>query len=62
MEITKEELENLARLEKRAYSKRWREANRDKVKATNQRYWERKAIKVAESNVVEDMESIMVIE
>lgn len=33
---------------KRAYMKEWRAKNRDKVKANNARYWERKA-KAAES-------------
>ncbi len=28
---------------KRAYMKKWRAKNRDKVKANNARYWERKA-------------------
>lgn len=33
---------------KRAYMKEWRAKNRDKVKANNARYWERKA-RAAES-------------
>ena len=28
---------------RRAYQKKWRAANRDKVKATQQRHWEKKA-------------------
>ena len=32
---------------RRAYQKAWREKNRDKVKAAQQRYWERKAAQQA---------------
>ncbi len=28
---------------KREYAKKWRDANKDKVKASNERYWLRKA-------------------
>ena len=37
-----------ARDAQRAYKKRWRAANKDKVKAANQRYWERRAEKEAD--------------
>ncbi len=28
---------------KREYAKKWRDANKDKVKASNERYWAKKA-------------------
>ena len=33
---------------RRAYQREWRRKNKDKVKANNRRYWERKAQKVQE--------------
>ena len=32
---------------RRAYQREWRRNNKDKVKANNHRYWERKAQKMA---------------
>lgn len=33
---------------RRAYQKEWRRKNKDKVRASNRRYWERKAQKTAQ--------------
>lgn len=40
-----EDLKERAAEEKRAYQRKWRAANKDKVREINRRYWERKAIK-----------------
>lgn len=37
------DLSEEARIAKREYEKRWREANRDKIRAKNKRYWEKRA-------------------
>lgn len=34
--------ENAKKL-RNAYHKKWRDANKDKIRANNERYWERKA-------------------
>lgn len=39
------DIQEIARLERNAYKRRWRAKNPDKVKASNERYWERKAEK-----------------
>jgi hypothetical protein len=39
------DIEEVARKERNKYAKAWREANKDKVAATNKRYWERLAKK-----------------
>lgn len=36
-------VEQLAREERNAYFRAWRAKNKDKVKAINNRYWEKKA-------------------
>jgi len=41
----KKTLEQLALDERRLYFKKWREANKDKVKKHNTNYWTRKAEK-----------------
>lgn len=43
--MTAKELQELARQERNKYAKEWRKNNPNKVKAANQRYWERKAAK-----------------
>ena len=45
MEQTK--IEEMARQERLEYFKKWRAANKDKVRATNQRYWEKRALSKA---------------
>ena len=35
----------LAQIAKREYARKWRAENRDKVKAANERYWLRRAVK-----------------
>lgn len=39
---------NAAVAAKRAYMRKWRAENKDKVKAHQQKYWERKAAELAE--------------
>ena len=39
-------LEEIARENEREYQKKWRAANRDKVKEYNKRYWQKRAIKL----------------
>ena len=46
MEQTK--IEEMARQERLEYFKKWRAANKDKVRATNQRYWEKRALSKAQ--------------
>jgi len=38
-----ENMDALAKEEKRAYFKKWREANREKVKKYNATYWKKRA-------------------
>ncbi len=40
----KKEIENAILQEKREYAKKWRDANKSKVKANTQKYWEKKAL------------------
>lgn len=42
-----EKLSDKAKEARRAYYKAYRARNREKIKATNQRYWERKALENA---------------
>ena len=42
--MTEKESQELVRAEKAKYVREWRAKNPEKVKAANQRYWERKAI------------------
>lgn len=41
------ELSEQAKEIRRAYKKAWREANKDKIRESNRRYWERKAARAA---------------
>ena len=43
-----QELTKLAKEARRAYQREWRRKNKDKVRANNLRYWERKAQKDAQ--------------
>ncbi len=43
------QLEEEARREQRAYMKKWRAENKDKVKKHNRSYWQRKAQKKADA-------------
>lgn len=38
---------------RRAYKKAWNAANKDKVKAANQRYWERKTVEAQQQTTDE---------
>jgi hypothetical protein len=40
----KKDIEALVREMKREYLRKWRAANKDKVKENNRRYWEKKAL------------------
>ncbi len=46
-----------ARAAQREYAKQWRAKNRDKVRAKNIRYWQKKADKAAEGNEDEQTEN-----
>jgi len=46
--MTEAELKELARQEKNRYHKEWRMKNPDKVRARNEKYWERRALRLAE--------------
>ena len=41
-------IEERAREERRAYYRQWRAKHRDKVRESNRKYWERRALKKAE--------------
>lgn len=41
--MDEKEIQDLVREERRRYAKEWRAKNPDKVRASNQRYWLRKA-------------------
>jgi hypothetical protein len=47
--VSKSELEEKAREEQRAYMRKWRAANKDKVRKHQRTYWQRKAQKKAEA-------------
>ena len=40
------EIQEIARQERNKYAREWREKNKDRVKANNARYWERRAEKI----------------
>ncbi len=40
---------NAAKMAQREYARQWRRKNPDKVRAANQRYWERRAAKLQAS-------------
>ena len=48
--MTREQIEELARAERRGYHKAWRAANPDKVKKHALDYWKRKAEKRLDDN------------
>lgn len=48
------EMSEEARAAARAYKKAWRERNRDKVRASTIRYWEKKAAQYSESSTPND--------
>lgn len=43
----KKEMSEAARLARNAYKRKWNAENKDKVKAANRRYWEKKAQEAA---------------
>lgn len=45
-------ISDAARIEVNAYMKRWRAANKDKMREANQRYWERKAQRRLKEQVI----------
>lgn len=49
LKITPEQLMELARAEQRKYKSEWRKKNKDKVKATNAKYWQKRALKRLEA-------------
>lgn len=51
--MTEKEIAELVRWEKARYAREWRSKNRDKVRASNRRYWERKAMERIKSEAVD---------
>lgn len=50
-------LEEMARQERLEYFKKWRANNKDKVRATNKRYWEKRALrKVQQAQTTDNRE------
>ena len=47
-------MNDIARKEKNEYYRRWREKNRDKVRESNRKYWERKAAEKEAKKNAED--------
>ena len=45
--MTANEVRELARQERNRYSREWRAKNKDRVRETNRKYWERRAAKLA---------------
>lgn len=43
--MTDKEVEELVKEEKREYARQWRKNNKDKVRETNKRYWEKRTLK-----------------
>lgn len=48
--MTQMQIDEMARAERREYSRKWRAANKDKVKQHNQNYWIRRAQKLLAEN------------
>lgn len=51
----KQVLSEAARQAKREYGRAWRAKNKDSVRASNARYWERRAAREAEGEVRSDV-------
>lgn len=51
--MTEKKLQEKALELRREYQREWRRKNKDKVRANNRRYWERKAQKAQEAGVVQ---------
>lgn len=47
--MSEKQLEEKALELRRAYQREWRRKNKDKVRANNRRYWERKAQKAVQA-------------
>jgi hypothetical protein len=47
VKMTEQEIQKIIKEERNKYAKEWRAKNPDKVKANNERYWLRKAEKLA---------------
>lgn len=44
LNLTEQEIRELALEAQREYKREWRAKNKDKIRASNQRYWEKKAL------------------
>ena len=53
-QLTEHEIQELARQERNKYFREWRAKNKDRVKATNARYWARRAAKLAAKKAGDD--------
>lgn len=47
--MSKQPISDEARRLRNEYARKWRAANRDKVKAANDRYWQKKAVEATKS-------------
>ena len=52
--MDKHEMAEAARLERNRYAREWRAKNKDKVQASNKRYWETRAARKTERQMMED--------
>lgn len=48
------ELEKIAKEKRNEYYRKWRAANKDKVKEINKRYWQKKALQEQQANNAEN--------
>ena len=47
-ELTEQEIREIIRKTQREYKRKWNAENKDKVKAANERYWRKKAMRQTE--------------
>ena len=52
-ELTEEELKDKARLARNRYAREYRRKNPEKIKAINERYWIKKALKALELEAIQ---------
>ncbi len=48
--MTQKNLDAIAREERNRYAREWRAKNKDKVRETNRKYWEKRALKLFEAS------------
>lgn len=52
--MSEKEIQELVREERRRYAREWRAKNREKVRASNQRYWEKRVRERLGSTKIEE--------